>query len=482
MGPSNVSPSGSSGDIRDRLLLWCKRAESGFARVEFTDESVRQRVVAEMGPALSAANIPLHEISLPTGFEPARLVADLLRQLELLSPGVVSIDGFATALTAEPERLQSALYYFNFSRERLGKTHQRQIWWMPQHFADAFVKAVPDLDSWFLVRLRLTETATPSDFEPWIEPDQDDPWWYSSETPLPRLMPAEARKQAQQYVQRLERGLLHQVDPAELESAFLLPATTALVQAGLEGEALGLEQRYRARLTRPQHSTPAPILNQPASKESVLESAREMIRRGKQLYDSLRFNEAETEYRRALSFLEANHSVAPVLTIILSNLAQLLQSTKRLPEAEPLLRRALAIDENSYGEAHPNVARDLNNLALLLQDTNRLSEAEPLLRRALAIDAASYGAEHPNVAIRLSNLARLLQATKRLAEAEPLMRRAVEISLGFFVTTKHHHPSEASIIAHYRALLVAMNYTQEQIHGRLEEIFASFGLTLTSEF
>ena len=278
MGPSNVSPSGSSGDIRDRLLLWCKRAESGFARVEFTDESVRQRVVAEMGPALSEANILLHEISLPTGFEPARLVADLLRQLELLSPGVVSIDGFATALTAEPERLQSALYYFNFSRERLGKTHQRQIWWMPQHFADAFVKAVPDLDSWFLVRLRLTETAMRSDFEPWVElwaePDHDDSWWYSSETPLPRLMPAEARKQAQQYVQRLERGLLHQVDPAELESAFLLPATTALVQAGLEGEALALEQRYRARLTRPQQGTPAPVLNQPASKESALESAR----------------------------------------------------------------------------------------------------------------------------------------------------------------------------------------------------------------
>jgi hypothetical protein len=32
------------------------------------------------------------------------------------------------------------------------------------------------------------------------------------------------------------------------------------------------------------------------------------------------------------------------------------------------------------------VARGLNNLAHLLQATNRLSEAEPLLRRALAIE------------------------------------------------------------------------------------------------
>jgi hypothetical protein len=55
------------------------------------------------------------------------------------------------------------------------------------------------------------------------------------------------------------------------------------------------------------------------------------------------------------------------------------------------------------------VAIRLNNLAQLLQATNRLAEAEPLMRRALAIDEASYGAEHPEVAIRLNNLALLLR-------------------------------------------------------------------------
>jgi len=30
-------------------------------------------------------------------------------------------------------------------------------------------------------------------------------------------------------------------------------------------------------------------------------------------------------------------------------------------EAEPLMRRALEIDEHSFGKDHPNVARDLNN-------------------------------------------------------------------------------------------------------------------------
>ena len=69
------------------------------------------------------------------------------------------------------------------------------------------------------------------------------------------------------------------------------------------------------------------------------------------------------------------------------------------------MRRALAIDENSYGPEHPEVATDLNNLATLLQATNRLEDAEPLMRRALAIDEQNYGPAHPEVATDLNNLA-----------------------------------------------------------------------------
>ena len=101
------------------------------------------------------------------------------------------------------------------------------------------------------------------------------------------------------------------------------------------------------------------------------------------------------------------------------------------------------------------------------------------MRRALSIDEASYGADHPDVARDLNNLGQLLQDTNRLAEAEPLMRRAVEISLGFFVSTRHHHPNEAAVIANYRDLLEAIDYTPEQIDVRFAEIAASFGLTFT---
>ncbi|MFN7999619.1 MAG: tetratricopeptide repeat protein [Acidobacteriota bacterium] len=47
--------------------------------------------------------------------------------------------------------------------------------------------------------------------------------------------------------------------------------------------------------------------------------------------------------------------------------------------------------EQSFGPEHPKVATGLNNLAQLLQDTNHLAEAEPLLRRALKLDEQSFG-------------------------------------------------------------------------------------------
>ncbi len=96
----------------------------------------------------------------------------------------------------------------------------------------------------------------------------------------------------------------------------------------------------------------------------------------------------------------------------------------RPPTGSPRRSRCIAAPWRStrqaFGPDHPNVAIDLNNLAELLQATNRLAEAEPLMRRALAIDETSFGPDHPNVANGLNNLALLLQATNRLAEAEPL--------------------------------------------------------------
>jgi tetratricopeptide (TPR) repeat protein len=175
--------------------------------------------------------------------------------------------------------------------------------------------------------------------------------------------------------------------------------------------------------------------------------------------------------RRALAIDEASYGKDhPTVAIRLNNLAQLLQDTNRLGEAEPLMRRALGIVEASFGKDHPSVAINLNNLAQLLKDTNRLGEAEPLMRRALGIDEASYGKDHPRVASYLNNLAGLLRDTNRLGEAEPLMRRHLVIFLAFERDTGHAHPHRDAAIGNYAGLLAAMDKTEAEIAATIAEL------------
>jgi tetratricopeptide (TPR) repeat protein len=154
----------------------------------------------------------------------------------------------------------------------------------------------------------------------------------------------------------------------------------------------------------------------------------------------------------------------------------LLQATNRLEEAEPMMRRALAIGEKSYGPEHPDVAIRLNNLAALLKETNRLAEAEPLMERALAIDEKSYGPEHPDVAGDLNNLAQLLKDTNRLEEAEPLMRRVVVIVLKFTRRTGHLHQHLKTALGNYWRILEAMSLSEEEIARRIAEVGREAGL------
>jgi tetratricopeptide (TPR) repeat protein len=188
-------------------------------------------------------------------------------------------------------------------------------------------------------------------------------------------------------------------------------------------------------------------------------TARLMNQLGLLLLTKAAYGEAEPLLRRALAIDEAAYgSNHPLVAIRLNNLAQLLQDTNRLAEAEPLMRRVVENLVAGLGPNHPDVGTALNNLAQLLKAKNRLAEAEPLLRRALAIDEATCGTHHPAVAIDLNNLAELLQATNRLTEAEPLMRRALAIDEGAYGP---EHPYFAIRINNLATLLQATNRLAE---------------------
>jgi CHAT domain-containing protein len=92
----------------------------------------------------------------------------------------------------------------------------------------------------------------------------------------------------------------------------------------------------------------------------------------------------------------------------------------RYAEAEPLLKRALAIREKSLAATDPQVATALSNLAELYRAQGRYAEAEPLWERALHIDEKALAPDDRHIATDLNNLALLYYVQGRYAEAEPL--------------------------------------------------------------
>ena len=76
---------------------------------------------------------------------------------------------------------------------------------------------------------------------------------------------------------------------------------------------------------------------------------------------------------------------------MLNNLALVYEDQGRYAEAEPLLKRSLAVEEKSLGPDNPDLGPALNNLALVYEDQGRYAEAEPLYRRFLAITEKDLG-------------------------------------------------------------------------------------------
>jgi tetratricopeptide (TPR) repeat protein len=180
---------------------------------------------------------------------------------------------------------------------------------------------------------------------------------------------------------------------------------------------------------------------------------------GKAYYYMAQWQKSEPLLRRALAIDEKSYGPDhPKVAVRLNNLAVLLWSTNQLAESELLVRHALAINEQSYGPVHPNVATNLNNLALLLKATNRPEEADTLMRRAVDIFEKAYGKDHPDVAASMSNLATFLQDRNLPTEAEPLLRRALAIDVKSYGPD---HPIVAIRLNNLAALLRDTNRLAE---------------------
>ncbi len=227
---------GSTADIQQRLVKWCLGTERGLARVEYFADSYRQAVIAHLKTQLSDQNIPFYQIKLPDHTEAAQVLYFLREQLEHYTSGVVSIVGFHTAFT--PEDQQEGLSGLNFNRELWANFPLRQIWWFTPGFSHLSQEEMPDLNSWFILRLRLLESL-PQAFIPAEEIQL---------TSLSTSKATDTKRRTDYLLMRFNQAKQKNADPLSTLKLFGLPALQGLLNSGDYTEGRRFNQQLESQL------------------------------------------------------------------------------------------------------------------------------------------------------------------------------------------------------------------------------------------
>ncbi|MBK9143448.1 MAG: tetratricopeptide repeat protein [Candidatus Melainabacteria bacterium] len=151
----------------------------------------------------------------------------------------------------------------------------------------------------------------------------------------------------------------------------------------------------------------------------------------------------------------------------LNSLSVVLTELGRSAEAEPLLRRVLAIQEMSLPGDSLETARTLSNLSECLRQQGKLDEAEKLNRRSLPIVEKHLGSNDLAASVVINNLSMILLDQCRYAEAEELMKRSLDIR-------ETRLGAQDKLVATVLNNLATLNYRQ----GKYREAESLFRRTL----
>lgn len=418
-----LSP-GSVAEVVARLTIWARRAPKGLALVEFDSEFSRRAAQERLEQNLRYANVPFHAITLPTQQPAADVLRDWLAQSRDVKSGVVSVTGFATAFAENPPSPDD-LRILNFNRENLARFEVCQIWWVTRAFAEAMMRAAPDLVSWFLVRLRLLEQVAPLD---------DLPGGFGAK--LMTLFLGDPLRASAHYELSLERAI-EKGEPEDTLQALAAGAVAPWLASGLEKEARLTAFELANRITATMNETE--VISGKA--ERILDGARLVVEMSVADFDKhfrLGIRElaieatqkgehakAEMHFQRALqaervAYGPEHLEVATTEAALSANYLQQGRNT----EALPLMRHALAVYEKYLGAKHWRVASVTYNLGALLFHEKRYEEAEGSLRKALIAAEDNYGKEDPQILQPLELYSLVLFLNDKDAKAEELESRS----------------------------------------------------------
>ena len=136
-----------------------------------------------------------------------------------------------------------------------------------------------------------------------------------------------------------------------------------------------------------------------------------------------RLEDAEARLSELIETLEASPTTPNALASAYNNYALVLDMLERSEQAEPWVRKALAVDlPDSHASRIDRLAFG-NNLALALSRQDRHDEAIDLFDRVIAAKIEVFGQRHPSVLLSQQNLADSYRRTGRLEQTVSLLER-----------------------------------------------------------
>jgi tetratricopeptide (TPR) repeat protein len=229
---------GSCEDTVARLSGWVRRSPHGLAAVEFDSDFARLRLIEQLRGALAETSFSSFEIE-PSGQDSERLVSQLLDMLSRSPSGVANVTAFRSS-GAETAGMTEFLRLINLQRDVLAHFPLWQIWWFPTAIAEVIGRAVPDLASWFLIRLHLSDPALSTNFDSLLES--------RGMPPESVLGVQEARRLANNLRKRAEAAAIQGQPQSQVWRELARPAIDTLRRADLGREAEELEASLRQKI------------------------------------------------------------------------------------------------------------------------------------------------------------------------------------------------------------------------------------------
>jgi tetratricopeptide (TPR) repeat protein len=170
-----------------------------------------------------------------------------------------------------------------------------------------------------------------------------------------------------------------------------------------------------------------------------------------------KYDKAEDRFRRAIAeirpYSKTDHWM---LARSYADLARVLYHQGRYADAEPLAAWALSVRESHpRGKITPDaVFQSLYTLALIHIAQEHFNLAEPLLRRALEIQEREVGPNHIHTAATVDELAGVCAEQRKFKDAELLYKRAIAL---FQRITPDENLDLAACAERYAAMLERMD-------------------------